>query len=470
MIRLHPLPSVLLLGVFLIPALSPVRAADLPAPGERRVGFDQGWRFQKADLSGAERLDFDDAAWRTLDLPHDWAIEGPFDPAVSPHQGSLPYFGVAWYRKSFEVPESARGRFYSIEFDGVMSNARVFLNGVELGGRPYGYIGFSFELTPHLRFGAENVLAVRVAPEDQSSRWYPGAGIYRHVWLEVTGAVHVARWGTYVTTPSVTEAAATVSIRTDVRNRESRPVRGSARHPVLDSDGAVAGRSEVAWTVGARLTVQVPTQIVVTKPRRWDLGSPHLYRAVTTVKVGDGIADRFETPFGIRSLEWSRETGFLLNGRPVRFQGVCNHHDLGALGAAVNRRATERQLEILKGMGTNAIRTSHNPPSPELLEAADRMGFLVMDEAFDMWGRPKTAQRSREVLRRMGRAGPSRHDPARPQPPEHRDVEHRQRDPRAGRARGADVARRLTAICHEEDATGPSQRASTRSTTRFETS
>ena len=180
-----------------------------------------------------------------LDLPHDWAIEGPFDPAISPHQGSLPYFGVAWYRKRFEVPESARGRYYALEIDGAMSNATVFLNGRELGGRPYGYIGFAVDLTPHLRFGGENVVAVRLAPEPESSRWYPGAGLYRHVWIEATGPVHVERWGTYVTTPAVTEAGATVAVRTELRNREADPARVTLETVILDPEGREVARSHV---------------------------------------------------------------------------------------------------------------------------------------------------------------------------------------------------------------------------------
>jgi beta-galactosidase len=194
-----------------------------PSAAERRVSFDTGWRFQKGEAAGAERQDFDDAGWRRLDLPHDWAIEGPFDPAISPHQGSLPFFGVAWYRKRFSVPESARGRYYTLEIDGAMSNSTVFLNGHELGGRPYGYIGFALDLTPHLRFGGENVVTVRLAPEPESSRWYPGAGLYRHVWIDATGPVHVEHWGTYVTTPGASEASWTPGDTRWRAARRSRP-------------------------------------------------------------------------------------------------------------------------------------------------------------------------------------------------------------------------------------------------------
>jgi beta-galactosidase len=430
-------------------------AGEWPGSGERRASFDVGWRFQKGDIAGAERPEFKDDAWRVLDLPHDWAIEGPFDPKVSPHQGSLPFFGMAWYRKHFMVPESDRGRFFAIEIDGAMSNSTAFLNGHELGGRPYGYIGFSFDLTPHLVFGGENVLAVRLAPEDESSRWYPGAGLYRNVWIDATGPVHVARWGTYVTTPAVTDASATVAIRTELRNREAQPASVRLETAVLDSEGREVARAASHAAVAAGSTATLPVELTVERPRLWDVDLPHLYTAVSTVRRGDAVLDRYETPFGIRTIAWGPGKGFLLNGRRVPIKGVCNHHDLGALGGAVSRRATERQLEILKRMGANAIRTSHNPPSPELLEAADRMGFLVMDEAFDMWGKPKVknghgkyfAEWSERDLRDMIR----------------RDRNHpsvvmwsigneilEQAD-----ADGWKEARRLTGICHEEDPTRP---------------
>ncbi len=432
-----------------------VVAADLPAPGERRVSFDLGWRFQKGDPPGAEKPELDDSSWRRLDLPHDWAIEGPFDPKISPHVGSLPSFGVAWYRKRFEAPASAAGRYYAVEFDGAMSNARVFLNGKELGGRPYGYIGFSFDLTPHLRFGAENVLAVRLAPEEHSSRWYPGAGIYRHVWIDATGPVRVARWGTYVTTPSLTELAAIVSVRTELRNQGTQPARVQLETTILDRDRKQVARSLSESTVAGTGTETVPVRLTVERPQRWDLERPYLYTAISTVRENGRVLDRYETPFGIRSIEYGRQKGFLLNGRRVRFQGVCDHHDLGALGTAVNRRATERQLEILKRMGANAIRTSHNPPSPELLELADRMGFLVMDEAFDMWRMPKVPNGLSKFFDQWGET-------------DLRDMLRRDRNHPSvviwsigneileqSKPDGWQLAKRLTEICHEEDPTRP---------------
>jgi beta-galactosidase len=430
-------------------------ADDLPAAGARRVSFDAGWRFHEGDDPRAASSGFADTDWRRLDLPHDWAIEQPFDPKLNPHTAALRSFGVAWYRKHFTVPAGAEGRYYAVEIDGAMSNATVFLNGRELGGRPYGYIGFAFDLTPALVFGGENVIAVRLAPEDESSRWYPGAGLYRHVWIDATGPVHVARDGTFVTTTAVTEAAATVSIRTEVRNRESAPAKIRLETAILDPEGRqVAGRADEA-TVAAGATQVVAVELGIARPTRWELDRPYLYTATSVVAREGVVLDRYLTPFGIRTIEYGPGKGFLLNGRRVRFQGVCDHHDLGALGTAVHRRAIERQLEILRRMGANAIRTSHNPPAPELLELADRMGFLVMDEAFDMWGRPKVKNGHGRYFAEWGDR-------------DLRDMIRRDRNHPSvvmwsignevreqGEPDGALTARRLTAIAHEEDPTRP---------------
>jgi beta-galactosidase len=447
-----------LFGLFFAAVRSTVVSAasgDLPDPGERRTNFDRGWRFSKGDSAGAAQPGFADTTWRALDLPHDWAIEGPFDPSISPHQGSLPFFGVAWYRKHFTVPAAAKGRYYSVQFDGVMANSTVYLNGHELGSRPYGYISFEYDLTPHLVFGGENVLAVRVAPEPESSRWYPGAGIYRHVWIDATGPVHVAHWGTYVTTPQVGDAAATVSIRTALQNRNQEPARVTLETSILDANGKEVSRASSEHVVAPGEPQPVTAELTVERPQRWDLDRPYLYTASSTVRRGREVTDRYTTPFGIRTIEYGPAKGFLLNGRRVRFQGVCDHHDLGALGTAINRRALERQLEILRKMGTNAIRTSHNPPAPELLELTDRMGFLVMDEAFDMWSKPKVPNGHGKYFDRWGER--DLRDMLR------RDRNHpsvvlwsignevsEQSDPD-----GWKLARRLTQIAHEEDATRP---------------
>jgi beta-galactosidase len=365
-------------------------AAAVPLAGQRRVNFNDGWRFFKGEAAGAEQPGFQDSAWTELRLPHDWAIEGPFDSKQNPNTGGLPISGTGWYRKSFTLPETAKGQSVGVMFDGAMSNAHVWLNGHELGNRPYGYSSFFFDLTPYLNYGAGvNVLAVRLTPEDHSSRWYPGAGIYRNVWLDVTAPVHVATWGTYVTTPEVSAGKAAVSVKTDLRNDGKDAATVTLSTAVVDASGATVAQTANDTAIPAGGSQIVTANLTVTKPQRWDIDHPYLYSVVSEIKQGTHVLDRYVTPIGIRSIAFDKERGFLLNGRAVKIQGVCDHHDLGALGAAVNRRAIERQLQILKAAGVNAMRTSHNPPSPELLEMCDRMGLVVMDESFDMWRKPK---------------------------------------------------------------------------------
>jgi beta-galactosidase len=439
-----------------MPQLAPVRIS-----GERRVNFDANWRFYKGAVEGAQKPDFDDSNWKLLRLPHDWAIEGPFDEKFNPETGGLPVSGIGWYRKSFLLPESAQGRIFTIVFDGAMSNSTVWLNGEELGGRPYGYSSFFFNLTPHLHFGSEaNVLAVRLAPEPDSSRWYPGAGIYRNVWLDVTAPVHVAEWGTYVITPQVTDEKATVSVKTEVRNDSANESTIEIRHSIVDASGkAVSQGRAPSVAVSADATRTVPATLTVENPQRWDMDRPYLYTLVTEIFEGDRVIDKYSTTFGIRTIAFDRDKGFLLNGKRHKLHGVCLHHDLGALGAAVNRRATERELQIMKAAGVNAIRTSHNPPSPELLELADRMGLVVMDEAFDMWHIPKVPngyskyfdQWSERDLRDMAR----------------RDRNHPSiilwsignEIPEQNSPDGWKEAKRLTDFFHEEDPTRPTTSA-----------
>lgn len=370
----------------------------LPSSGVAQrstVNFDRGWRFHLGDVPGAEDPAFADSAWRRLDVPHDWSIEGPFsetNPAGAAG-GALPG-GVGWYRKAFATPATDTSRRVFIDFDGVYRNSAVWINGQYLGKRPYGYSSFEYELTPHLRRdGTANVIAVRIDNSRQpNSRWYSGSGIYRHVRLVATGPVHVDHWGTYLTTPEVSAQAARVTIRTTVRNesRDARRVR--VRTVVYDTEGKVVTENAAMATAPADSVVELAQELVVKGPRVWSIERPYLYRAVTRVQC-DGKAapcDEYVTPFGIRSFTFRADSGFILNGAHVKIRGVCLHHDLGALGAAVNDRAIERQLELIKAMGANAIRTSHNPPAPELLDLADRMGFIVMDEAFDMWRKQKT--------------------------------------------------------------------------------
>jgi beta-galactosidase len=380
--------SVLRVSLFAVLVVSVLSATAVNRPGRMRMKFNDGWKFQKGPAEGAERPEFDDSRWRAVRLPHDWAIAGPFDQSLNPHTGALPISGTGWYRKTFE--SSASDGYQEIEFDGAMANSKVWLNGEELGGRPYGYIGFAFDLTPHLQAGT-NVLAVRLTPQEHSSRWYPGAGIYRNVWLISTGAVHVAHWGTYVTTPKVTDSAAMVAVRTEVANGLDREAQVTLRTTIFTESGEKVGSVDTPMTMAAKSSQTIATSLTLKHPQRWNLDHPYLYRLSSEILQRGRLLDKYGTPFGVRTIVFDREKGFLLNGKQVRLHGVCLHHDLGALGAAVNRRATERQLQIMQAGGVNAIRTSHNPPSPELLDLADQMGLLVMDELFDMWRIPKVS-------------------------------------------------------------------------------
>ena len=379
----------LLLAVVLAALL---QGCSQPVP-RTHISFNEGWKFALAASDDAAQPGFDDSGWRELDLPHDWSIEGEFsekNPA-SPGGGALPG-GIGWYRKTFNVSTADRDRLTYITFDGVYRNSEVWINGNYLGKRPYGYSSFRYDLTPYLRYGEEeNVMAVKVDNSAQpNSRWYSGSGIYRNVWLTTTGKIAVDQWGTFVTTPEVSNESALVRVTTRIAN-------GSGSKAVVRVETAVydAGNKRVAATETDQVEVPstgtaVTQELTVRTPHLWSVDDPALYRVVTTVRSGQLLADTYETVTGIRTFEFDREKGFILNGEPVTIKGVCNHHDLGCLGAAVNTRALERQLEILKEMGCNGTRTSHNPPAPELLDLCDRMGFIVMDEAFDIWKVGKT--------------------------------------------------------------------------------
>jgi beta-galactosidase len=334
---------------------------------------------------------FDDSAWRKLNLPHDWGIEGPFRQDYPGSTGKLPWWGIAWYRKHFQSPASDKGRQVFLDVDGAMAYANVWLNGQYVGGWPYGYASWRVDLTPYLKPGAENVLAIRLDNPPESSRWYPGGGIYRNVWLVKTSPVHVAHWGTYVTTPEVGSDAATVNVRVKVNNGTASDVNLSIKNDVYELDASGARGKKVTSVTSDRLNVaahgnqSTESKVAVKRPRLWSVKTPERYLAVTSISQNGKLVDVYETPFGIRTIRFDAEKGFFLNGERVYLKGVCDHHDLGALGAAINIRALERQMEILKAMGGNAIRTSHNPPAPELLDVADRMGLVIMDEAFDCW-------------------------------------------------------------------------------------
>ena len=346
---------------------------------------------------------FDDRSWDAVDLPHDWAIKGPFyegpNAEVGGGMGRLPSPGVAWYRRKLDIPTSDAGRSIFLDVDGAMSYAMVWLNGHLVGGWPYGYASWRVDLTPFVQPGGENQLAIRLDNPPSSSRWYPGGGIYRNVWLTRTNPVHVGHWGTFVTTPKVSATAARVDLEITVENdsAEDATVRLDTRIYALDSAGNRTGElaavlEPLETSVAAGGSTIVDGTVTLENPRLWGpppTQTPHRYVAVTTVSQRGRAVDRYETRFGIRELRFDPDEGLLVNGERVYLKGVNQHHDLGPLGAAFNTRAAERQLETLRDLGCNAIRTAHNPPAPELLELADRMGFLVVDEIFDAWERKK---------------------------------------------------------------------------------
>ena len=362
--------------------LSTLRLSAQP-PG--RQNFDANWKFHLGDLLQAEQLSYQDLKWRTLDLPHDWSIEGSFRPDnPSGHQGGLLPGGIGWYRKKFELnPEE--GKKYFIVFDGVYKNSTIYLNGHALGTRPYGYATFQYDLTPWLQKG-ENLLAVKVDNSKQpDSRWYTGAGIYRHVWMVTTSDLHVAQWGIHVTTPRVSAKEAILSIVTKIENEGKSKTNFKIISSLLDKSGkevATHSQNERAEPHSAK---EVNTTLILKSPLLWDIKHPELYRLITKIYTGKELKDSYTTSVGIRSIAFRADSGFFLNGKQVKILGVCNHHDLGPLGSALNDRALQRQLELLKSMGCNGIRCSHNLMAPELLDLCDKMGFLVMDETFDCW-------------------------------------------------------------------------------------
>lgn len=361
-------------------------------PGRTVLNFDKDWKFQLGDASGAENVNFNDSSWRTLNVPHDWSIEGQFSESnpATPGGGALPG-GVGWYRKTFTVsPADLKGCVF-IDFDGVYENSQVWINGHSVGKRFYGYSSFRYELTRYLNSdNKKNVLAVRVDNSQQpNSRWYSGSGIYRNVWLVKTGRTHIRHWGTYVTTPEITPEMAKVSFSVQIINHTQKGQRLQVNTVIKDPSGTEVASGKMDTDEAKDSVVTVPFNFEVKSPTLWNLDDPKLYSAVTGVYVDGKLVDNYTTPFGIRSFRFDADKGFFLNDRNFKINGVCDHHDLGPLGSAINTRALERQIEILKGMGCNAIRTSHNPPAPELLELADRMGMLIMDEAFDMWKKPK---------------------------------------------------------------------------------
>jgi beta-galactosidase len=355
--------------------------------------FCQNWKFHLGDIKDAEKNELDDSNWRTLNLPHDWSIEGEFsekNPAT-PGGGALPG-GIGWYRKTFIIPETEEDKLIFIDFDGIYKNSEVWINGHYLGKRPYGYISFRYELTPYLNYGEkENIIAVKVDNSEQpNSRWYSGSGIYRNVWVVHTNKIFVDHWGTFITTPQTNEKSAGINIKTDIKKKSEEQQQITLKTAIYNAKGRkVASITSSGITLKDSVTT-IEQELEVKSPNLWSIENSYMYKAVCQIESEGKILDDYEIPFGIRYFNFDSEKGFFLNGKPIKIKGVCNHHDLGCLGAAVNTRALERQLEMLKEMGCNGIRTSHNPPTPELLDLCDKMGFIVMDEAFDMWMIGKT--------------------------------------------------------------------------------
>ncbi len=380
-----------------LPCFLFICCSNLPAQSREVIALEE-WKFFKGDQESASRIDFNDSNWKAVIVPHDWAIYGPFDPEIDKQTveieqnnekgatektgrtGALPFIGVSWYRKTMDLPAITPEKQVLLTFDGAMSNAEVFVNGQKVGNRPYGYSYFYFDITDYVQKGKKNVIAVRLENQPFSSRWYPGAGLYRKVRLIIKDKASFKHWGNYLTTPYISENVARVAIRSQVQG-ENLTVKTSIR----DADGRLVAEN----TASERFGDEIAQNIAVKNPRLWDTESPYLYTAELKLYQGDVLKDAEVVRFGIREIKYSAANGFELNGKVTKFKGVCLHHDLGPIGTAVNKAALKRQLTILKDLGCNAIRSSHNMPSLEQLELCDEMGFLFMAESFDEWKRPK---------------------------------------------------------------------------------
>ena len=375
------------LGLALLIVPQPARSEG---PVRERRAFDEQWRFHKGDLAGAESANFDDTEWRAVRLPHDWSIEGPCSPDNASGTGYLPG-GIGWYRRRFVLGDAVKGRRVFIEFDGVYRDSDVWINGRLLGHRPYGYSSFEYDLTADLNFTARgNVLAVRVDHKEAGdSRFYTGSGIYRHVWLNIVQPVHVAHWGAFVHTPMVRAAEALVSAEATVVNESGADAAIRVVTAIQDSAGAERATMTVEGRLDKGASRTFAQQGTITSPKLWSMKEPNLYTAVTRVFTGGTLSDEYRTEFGVRSIRFDHDSGFFLNEQPIKLKGVCLHHDLGALGAAFSEPVLERRLKTLQSLGVNAIRCSHNPMSPELYSLCDRLGLVVMDEAFDEWSGAK---------------------------------------------------------------------------------
>jgi beta-galactosidase len=369
--------------------------------GRTSILFDSSWRFHLGDMQDAEKHDFDDSSWRSIDLPHDWSIEdipgtnAPVDSnAIGGSSTGYMVGGTGWYRKTFYVGNDIKGKCILIQFDGIYMIADIWINGISLGTHPYGYTSFSYDLTSKLEAGKLNTLAVRVRNEGRNTRWYSGSGIYRHIWITVTGQLHFDHWGTCITTPEVVGDNARVNVKTSIMNEFPDEINALLVTRILKNDRTEVVMKESEQKISGKSSIEFNQDMNITSPSLWSVESPALYKVINEVYTGKGnerskMFDRTEITFGIRSISVSAEKGFMLNGKPLLLKGGCMHHDNGPLGAAAYDRAEERRVELMKANGFNAIRCSHNPPSPAFLEACDHLGMLIIDEAFDMWKEQK---------------------------------------------------------------------------------
>ena len=367
-----------------------ITTANGQTPTRVVANFDSDWKFIQGDVQNASEAGFNDNNWRLLDLPHDWSVEGTIN-EKEPAGGNGGYFptGIGWYRKHFIVSREDLKRVNLIVFDGVYMNSDVWLNGKHLGNYPFGYNSFYYTMNQNLKAG-DNVVAVRVDNSKQpNSRWYSGSGIYRHVWIVKTNELHIAQWGTYITTPEISDKSASVAVNVRLENASSKVGNAKVSFKIINDKGVEVAQTESPFTIQPGEEKNIDQKVNVIAPKLWTLESPVLYTIITTIIVNGKPVDEVKTPFGIRSIRYDVNKGFFLNDKNIKMNGVCLHHDAGCLGAAVPIKVWERRFQVLKDMGCNAIRCSHNPVAPEFLDLCDRMGFLVMDEVFDEWKIPK---------------------------------------------------------------------------------
>lgn len=353
--------------------------------GRETVNFNQNWKFTKGDPVNAQTLNFDDSGWRTVNVPHDWAIEGPFDAMLPANTGKLPWKGVGWYRKDFKPESKNSGNQIYIMFDGVMAFPKVYVNGKLAGEWDYGYNSFYLNITDFVDFDGKNVVAVRMDTREFDSRWYPGAGIFRKVQMIFSNPVHLEQWGIYIQTPSVTDDSALVHVYTSVKNASNSEKEVVLESKILNPKGEIILTENKWHKIQAGTTKVFEQWFTIPKPERWDVDNPMLYKLVSAVQVDKQETDFNKIKFGLRTFRFTADDGFLLNGRRVQLKGVNLHHDHGPLGTKFYPRAMERQLEIMKSMGVNAIRNSHNVAAPEVLDMCDSLGLIFFNEIFDKW-------------------------------------------------------------------------------------